>query len=300
MPPAWLLWLANWTWVLGFMPILTWLVLLFPDGRLPSRRWWPAGALAGSPWARSRVGVRVRARVRSTTIPTVDNPLGAAERSPRRQRPRCMPGYPLLALAALVSAVALVSRFRRSRGDERQQLKWVAAAAALLVRRVDRQRRARRRVRRSPPSRTAARVDAARAARRGDRLAILRYRLYDIDLVINRTLVYGALTATLAAAYLGSCCCCVGLRGGRESDLAVAASTLAVAALFRPGARADPGGRGPALLPPPLRRRAHAGGVRRPAARRGRPRGARRRPARRRARDDAARPRLAVAEEAAR
>jgi hypothetical protein len=130
-----------------------------------------------------------------------------------------------LILSLIASATSLVLRFRRSRGVERLQLKWVAAASVVLVA--------------SfllwevwegmAPLGILAMVLAAG-------IAILRYRLYDIDVVINRTLVYGALTATLAVTYLGSVLLLqLALDPLTEgSGVAVAVSTLAVAALFRP------------------------------------------------------------------
>ena len=186
---------------------------------------------------------------------------------------------------AVIGAMAgLVVRLRRSRGVERQQLKWVAYVgslmlSALLLAAVSLAFR-------SPV------VDPIGSVGWGVFLllvvfglpaavgaSILRHRLYDIDVVINRTLVYGALTATLGATYLGLVLL-IGLTVGpveRRDRGLDARGRRAVP----PGARADPGGGRPALLPPPLRRGADAGGVRRAAARRARPRrAARRRPAR--------------------
>ena len=90
-------------------------------------------------------------------------------------------------------------------------------------------------------------------------------RDYDLGRIVNRTLVYLALTVTLGAVYLGLVLL-IGLTLG-TSNVAIAVSTLAVAALFRPLAIAHPGRRRPPLLPPPLRRRTHAAALRQPAAR---------------------------------
>ena len=127
------------------------------------------------------------------------------------------------------------ARLRRSRGVEREQIKWLVLAAAVTGVAVVG----------SLALYLAAGIDVGGEAVLGlgfsvfplaAGAAILRYRLYDIDVVINRTLVYGALTATLALAYLGSVLVLqLALSGVTESSgLAVAASTLAVAALFRP------------------------------------------------------------------
>jgi len=154
---------------------------------------------------------------------------------------------PLLPLCMLASALSLVLRYRRSGGEERQQIKWIAFAASVvgllyLVAMI-----------------TAFTFPSEAWLAPGSPLwldlvayaallsftlvptavgvAILRYRLYDIDLIINRALVYASLTATLAAVYFGSV---VGLQyafrflTGQESQLAVVASTLAIAALFVP------------------------------------------------------------------
>jgi hypothetical protein len=226
--PEALLWVANSIWVWGFIPLMTALLLLFPDGRLPSRRWWPAAALTGLAMSALTVGYSFEPGTLDA-YPRVANPLGASGGLGDVIEFVQAVGYPVFALAAITSAAAVVTRFRRSRGVERQQLKWMAAAAALAV--------------------LAWFVNAVLDQTLGINsayflpivllaipaaatVAILRYRLYDLGRIVNRTLVYGALTLTLAAIYLGLVLL-AGLAVG-ESDVAIAASTLAVAALFRP------------------------------------------------------------------
>jgi hypothetical protein len=223
------MWVANWAWIPGFMPLLTLLLLLFPEGRPPSRRWAPVGWLAGLGMGLLVVGYAF-APGPLEDYPRVENPLGIGSDVFELFQGV---GFPFFALAAIGSMVSLVVRFRRSHGVERQQLKWMAAAAALVV--------------------AAWLVNAFFDQALGEDIslilpltllalpaaatvAILRYRLYDLGLVVNRTLVYGALTATLAGSYLGIVLLLQLALEPLTSDsgLAIAGSTLAVAALFRP------------------------------------------------------------------
>jgi hypothetical protein len=229
---AYLAWAANWGWVIGFVPLLTLLLLLFPDGRPPSRRWRPVAWLGGAALTLLVVGYAL-APGRLEDYPRVENPLGVGSGDGSVFEVFMFAGFPLFALAAIGSMASLVVRFRRSHGVERQQLKWMAAAAALVV----------------VSWLLSAFFDqvlaidisilillSLLALPAAATVSVLRYRLYDLDLVVNRTLVYGALTATLAASYLGLVLLFQAALDPltQESDLAIAASTLGVAALFRP------------------------------------------------------------------
>ena len=232
--PLWpgLLWAANWLWIPGFMPLLTLLLLLFPDGRPPSRRWRPVGWLAGAGMVLLIAGYAF-APGPLEDYPRVENPLGVEGPAGDVFEAFLEPGFTLFALAAIGSVASLVVRFRRSHGVERQQLKWMAAASALVV--------------------TAWLVNAfvdqvlgadislilplaLLALPAATAIAVLRYRLWDLGLVVRRTLVYGALTAILAGAYVGSVLLLQFVLSP-GSDFAIAGSTLAVAALVRPGRR---------------------------------------------------------------
>jgi hypothetical protein len=237
----------QWLWVptVGLLGI--YLILLFPDGKLPSGRWRPLAWFSGV--------VILLLSVAGGFAP------GPLENQGRKRNPfgiEALPWLqdavylilPLLPLCIFASAVSMVLRYRRSRGEVRQQIKWVAFVASLsglsylipmtfasvVLLRSDGS---------LPPFPWWAEVffTVAVLGFAGVPVAIgfavLKYRLYDIDVVINRTLVYGSLTAMLVALYFGSVATTQtilrALTGQTEQpQLAVVISTLVIAALFNP------------------------------------------------------------------
>ena len=236
----------QWLWVptVGLLGI--YLLLLFPDGRLPSRRWRPLAWFSG-----------VMIVLLSITEGLAPGPLENQGGVPNPFGLEALPWLvdvsyiilPLLPLCIFASAVSMVLRFRRSRGEVRQQIKWVAFVASFsgllyliamlssLVVQVSSD---------SVPQfpwwaevlfSVAVLSFAGVPVAIG--FAVLKYRLYDIDVVINRTLVYGSLTAMLVAFYFVSVATSQtilrALTGQTEQpQLAIVVSTLVIAALFNP------------------------------------------------------------------
>jgi signal transduction histidine kinase len=208
---------SGFGWVVAF--------LLFPDGHLPSRRWriviWTAAvgtALAVLGWS---LGPDAGAE-----FPSGHNPV-EFERAPTDAL--LAVGMTVLIGALVASVASLVLRFRRSRGIERQQLKWFALAAVVAVVVL-------------PlgfvlwfvtPVAGVLIALALTALPVAACVAILRYRLYDVDVLINRTLVYAALSVLLAAAFAATVFL-LGIALGRGSAWATAGATLVVAATFLP------------------------------------------------------------------
>ena len=224
-------WVANWTSPLS-PPVLGLALLLFPDGRLPSPRWrWLArGCFAAVVPVMAHNGF---APGPLAEFPGVANPLGIEGATFLRSSAV----NAVVTAVFLAAIVSLIVRFRRANGVERQQLKWLAYAVGLMAAyfAVGGVAEALLPLDGAGESYAAGFVFAVLVCGVpvAAGVAMLRHRLYEIDLVIRRTLVYGALTATLAAGYLG-CVLLAQVVIGADSSLAVAASTLAVAALFRP------------------------------------------------------------------
>jgi hypothetical protein len=236
-------WAANCYWFLMLALALIYLPMLFPDGRLLSRRWLPVAVLGGI----ATLGI-VLSRALVDTIPVnevpgrgIANPIGIEGLGKPEDLPifSVIEGLFLVAAAAAVASV--VVRFRRSRGIERQQMKMFAYVIVVFI----------------GGSVLAGGISDLRGVGwlEGSSfvlsmvglmslpiavgIAILRYRLYEIDLIINRTLVYGTLTATLALVYFGGVATTQlvfrALTGQQQQpQLAIVVSTLVIAALFSP------------------------------------------------------------------
>jgi hypothetical protein len=231
-------WAGTWDWAPGYVLLLTLSVLLFPDGRLPSRRWRPVI------WMTALVLVLMVApiaiatwRFRGVALIDYPGPITSADPAVAIAGALQLGGLLLLVLAALASVVGLIARFRRSRAIERQQLKWFTFAGSIeivvlaitpFVLNID------------PgvgPLVSIASVVLSPLLPIAAGIAILRYRLYEIDRIISRTLAYAVLTAILGAVYVAGF---VGLQSAlapftaNGGPVAVAASTLVVFALFAP------------------------------------------------------------------
>jgi uncharacterized membrane protein YcgQ (UPF0703/DUF1980 family) len=229
---VWAAWFGAWARGTGWFLIVTFLLLLFPAGKLPSPRWRPVlwGAVGFvvlytlSSW--------LTPKTNDARLTSVSHPLGLEYKSMGLLYEFVNITFPLLIVAC---GMAVIVRFRRSRGDERQQLKWFAyavtvmtvvfviwfsfALAGLIA-----------------PSSVMYDVPLI-GLPVATGIAILKHRLYDIDVIINRTLVYGSLTATLVALYFGAIVVLQRffvLLTGQQSTVAVVASTLLIAAMFTP------------------------------------------------------------------
>jgi hypothetical protein len=231
-------------WAPGIGLMGTFLLLLFPDGHLPPRRWRPVAWLSGLVVVAITITLTLSPdRLEVGTAPSMQNPLAWEHARPVLLVLQAVL-FPLLPVCVAACATALVLRFRQSRGVERLQLKWLATAAAfvagLYLLSI------------GAGLLTGAMFGAEQPAwmdlvdglsflgflliPAAIGVAVLRHRLYDIDVVINRTLVYASLTLTSAGLYVGSVLLLQVLLSPvtSQSDLAVAGSTLLVAALFGP------------------------------------------------------------------
>ncbi|HEX2097567.1 MAG TPA: hypothetical protein VHF46_00730, partial [Rubrobacteraceae bacterium] len=187
-------WLGAWTWFPGALLLTTFALLLFPDGRLPSRRWRPVAWLSALPLL----------IVVLNAIWLWPHRGRAFVEHPNRFEPGGLLGallpfmLPFVLVCGLICVTSLGVRFWRSRGIERQQIKWFAYAAALSLTFLVTTEIF------PGPVVDLLSLLVALSMPAAVGIAIFKHRLYDIDLLINRTLVYGTLTASLAAVYVGS------------------------------------------------------------------------------------------------
>jgi hypothetical protein len=224
-------WITGWTFAPAIGSLVILMPLLFPTGRLPSPRWWPIlilavfGPLAAAAYTAFQPG--------PMDVPgNIVNPVGIPGAGPLLDIVNLL-SIATAAPALLLVILSLVLRYRRGDAVEREQIKWftypasvAAVASAIGLPSIGLI---------SDIAWTIA-FSAMSLVPVAIAIAILRHRLFDIDVIINRTLVYGALSVLLAAVYIGSVLLLQELLRplAPDSGLAVAASTLAVVALFQP------------------------------------------------------------------
>ena len=236
-------WAGNSYWFVMLSLALIYLPMLFPNGRLISRRWLPFAVIGGV----GAFGIALLGALADPLVVSydpsfkIDNPIGIEGLASPSDLTVFVAFEVLFAIGVGGGAASVVVRLRRSRGVERRQLEWFAYVTALFF---------------GGAMLTGVVSDVSGVGWLGDvsfvlsivglvclpvavGIAILKYRLYDIDLIINRTLVYSLLTATLVAVYFGGVAMTQAvfrtLTGQEEQpQLTIVISTLVIAALFTP------------------------------------------------------------------
>jgi hypothetical protein len=218
-------WVALWTWMPSLALLLTFLLLLFPNGHPPSARWRWVGWLSASGIALIVIPVAIAGwAVRGTGLEILHEGGLEIEGSILVAVPV---GFAFVLVGSLASIGSLIVRYRRSSGDERQQLKWFMFAGALAFTTI---------LLAFTP------IDLGEwslgvgliAVPVAVGVAILKYRLYDIDRIINRTIVYALASGSVVAVYAGTVFVAGTLVAGSSDNLTVAIATLIAAAAFRP------------------------------------------------------------------
>lgn len=228
-------WVTQWWWLPTISLVLIFVPLLFPTGRPPSPRWrWVVWLAAGTVTA-TTIGAMLSPVLNGDSY-TIVNPVGVAAIGDIEDGPV---GTPLFALTAFCMACALVSivvRFRRSKGVERQQQKWFVYTVVVPITIPLLEELGLRGLGPNSNVGFAALITLPPIA---IGIAVTRYRLYEIDRLISRTLTYAALTAVLLGLYLGAVTTMTRITAPvtQDSPLAVAAATLLAAAAFGPARR---------------------------------------------------------------
>ncbi len=225
--------LSDVVWLWALIQMFTFLPLLFPTGRLPSPRWRWVGWLTFFGFLVLFIGIFLTPAIalgRQEWRYTVENPIGI-KGAEAVLSDIGSSAFVLIVVSAFFSTVSLLVRYRRASGQERAQIRWFAYAVVIIVGFILLTEIIDFKVPDILFVLSMMTLPIAAA------IAILKYRLYDIDVIIRRTLVYGALTLTLALVYFGSV---VLLQGaftavsGQQSAIAIVISTLGIAALFTP------------------------------------------------------------------
>jgi hypothetical protein len=224
----------GWVYLLG-LGVCVFVLLLFPTGSLPSRRWRPVAWAAGAGAAAWTLGCAF-APTLITASPSMPNPVGLTGPAGDAFKIIAVGGAALIAATGLAAVASLVFRYRRAGTAQRQQLKWLVCASALIVAVL---------VAEVPIGHLLGNGDTASNVQNAMTsaaivlvpvaigFAVMRYRLYDIDRIISRTVAYAILTGLLVGVYAGLVLLATEVLG-LSSPIAVAAATLAAAAVFSP------------------------------------------------------------------